>query len=66
MRFDPYNRLLKIQELELQLSKWELNLECEGSILHILLHSWEHEMWLLNFALDLHFYKPLFWSQTQG
>jgi hypothetical protein len=35
----------------LQLPKWELIWECEGSFPHTLLHSWEHEMWLLGFLL---------------
>jgi hypothetical protein len=30
----------------LQLSKWELIWECEGSFPHTFLHSREHEMWL--------------------
>jgi len=44
---------------ELQLPKWELTWECEGSFPHILLHSWEHERWLPNFIFGLHLRKPL-------
>jgi hypothetical protein len=33
--------------LGLQLPKWKFIWECGGSFFHILLHSWEHEMWLL-------------------
>jgi len=45
MNFDPCNRLLKIQKfIGLQLPKWEVIWECEGSFSHILLHSREHEM----------------------
>jgi hypothetical protein len=44
MNFDPYNYSLKIRELGLQLSKWELTWECAGSFPHTLLHSREHEM----------------------
>ncbi len=35
--------------MKLQLPKWELTWECEGSFLHTLLHFREHEMWLLGF-----------------
>jgi len=31
--------------LGFQLPKWELIWECGNSFPHILLHSWEHEMW---------------------
>ncbi len=50
----------------LRLPKWGLTWECEGSFPHILLHSWEHEMWLLGFPLGLHPCKPLPWSRAQG
>jgi hypothetical protein len=42
----------------LQLQKWELIWECEGSFPHTLLHSWEHEMWLLGFPLGPHLSSP--------
>jgi hypothetical protein len=42
----------------LQLPKWEFTWECENSFLHTFLHSQEHEMWLSNFPLGPHPYKP--------
>jgi hypothetical protein len=50
----------------LQLPKWELTWECEGSFLHILTHFQEHEIQLLGFPFGPHLYKPLPWSQAQG
>jgi hypothetical protein len=45
MGFDPYNRLLKIREsTETPTPKVGAPWECEGSFLHTLLHSREHEM----------------------
>jgi hypothetical protein len=52
--------------LGLQLPKWELTWECEGSFPHILLHTREHGMWLPSFIIDSHLCKPLFWSWAQG
>jgi hypothetical protein len=37
--------------LSFWLPKWKLIWECEGSFPHTLLHSWEHEMWLLGSLL---------------
>jgi hypothetical protein len=65
MGFDPYNYSLKVwKSIELQLPKWELIWECEGSFPHISLHSREHEMWLSGFPLGSHLYKPLPWSRV--
>ncbi len=67
MGFDPCNHSIKIRNPPgLQLPKWELTWECEGSFPHTLLHCWEHEMWFLGFLLGPHLYKPLPWLQTQG
>jgi len=49
-----------------QFPKWELTWECEGSFLHTLLHSREHEMWFPGFLLDPRLRKPLPWSRAQG
>ncbi len=45
---------------KLQLTKWELTWEYEGSFLHTILHSHEHEMWLLGFTLGPHLRSPCF------
>jgi hypothetical protein len=71
MGLDPYNRSLKVWESiespsKLQLPKWEFTWECEGSFLHVILHSWKHEMWLLGFLLGSQLCKPFPWSRTQG
>jgi hypothetical protein len=63
MNFDLWNCFLK---LRLQFLKWEPIWECVGSFLHTLLHSREHEMWILSFTFDLHLCKPLHWLQAQG
>jgi hypothetical protein len=39
--------------------------ECEGSFPHIMLHSYEHEMWFLGFTLGSHLCKLLPWLQAQ-
>jgi hypothetical protein len=63
----PYNRFLKIWENPpgLQLAKWELPWECEGSFPHTLPHSREHEMQLSSFSLGPHPCKPLPWSKAR-
>jgi hypothetical protein len=38
--------------------------ECGGSFPHTLLHSREHEMWLLGFTLGPQLCKPLPWSRA--
>jgi hypothetical protein len=45
--------------LGFQFSKWELTWGYGGSFPQILLHSWEHEMWLSGFTLGSHLCKPL-------
>ncbi len=52
--------------LRLQLPKWEPIWECGCSFLCILLHSREHEMWLLGFLFGPHPCKPILWSWAQG
>ncbi len=44
--------------LGLEFPKWEFIWECEGSFLHTLLHSQEHETWLPGFLLGPHPCKP--------
>jgi hypothetical protein len=45
MGFDPYNYAMKIREsIGTPIPNMEFTWECEGSFLHILWHSWEHEM----------------------
>jgi hypothetical protein len=52
MSFDPCNRSLKIQESTRTLTpKTGVPLGVQSSIPHTLLHSQEHEMWLLGFVL---------------
>ncbi len=59
MSFDPCNLLRRFESpLGLQLPKWELIWECEGPFSHILLHSQEHEMWLLGSLLGCTFASP--------
>ncbi len=48
----------------LQLLKWKLPWECEGSQEHE--GSREHEVWLPSFPLGLQPCKPLLWSRAQG
>jgi len=50
----------------LQLPKWKLPWECEGSFPHTFVHSREHDVWLLGFPLSPQPCKPLLWSRTQG
>jgi hypothetical protein len=46
----PTITLWKFKSLsKLQLPKWELTWECEGSFPHTLPHSWEHKMWFMAF-----------------
>jgi len=60
MGLDPYNYPLKIQKFTGTLTlKWEFIWECEGSFPHTLLHSQEHEMWLLGFPRGAQPCKPL-------
>jgi hypothetical protein len=59
LNFDPWNRPLKIWEfVGTPTPKVELPWECEGSFLHILLHSREHAEWLLGFLLALNLATP--------
>jgi hypothetical protein len=59
MSFDPCNRLLKIwKSIETQTPKVGANLGVWGSFRHTLLHSWEHEMWLLGSLLPHTFASP--------
>jgi hypothetical protein len=67
MSFDLCNRLLKIQKsIKTTFSKVKVHLGVSGSFPHTLLHSREHEMWLLGFTFDPHLCKPLPWSWAQG
>jgi hypothetical protein len=70
MGFDPCNFFLKIWESTGNLTpKMGVHL---GVWMFFLLHSptlsisREHEMWLSNFILGPHPYKPLLWSWAQG
>ncbi len=65
MGFGPFQESIRSPS-GLQLPKWELTRECEGSFPHTLLHSREHEMWLPGFPLGSHLCKPLHWSRAQG
>jgi hypothetical protein len=40
--------------------------ECEGSLLHTFLHSWEYVMWLPSFLLARTLATPLPWSRAQS
>ncbi len=64
--FDPWNCSLKIWEsIGTPTPKMGAHLGVyRGSFPHILLHSWEHEMWLPGFTFGLHLCKPLPWSQA--
>jgi hypothetical protein len=65
--FDLCNHILKIRKsIGTPTPNMEFIWECEGSFLHTLWHSREHETWLLSFLLNLQPCKPLFWSWTQG
>jgi hypothetical protein len=56
MGFDPCNYFLKIWDSTGALiPKVGAHWECDGSFLHTLLHSREHEMWLPSFLLALTF-----------
>jgi hypothetical protein len=61
MSFDPAIALWRFKNLlGLQLPKWEFIWECGGSFPHILLHSWEHEIWLPGSLLARTFVSPYF------
>ncbi len=59
--FDPCNLLLKIwKPIGIPTPKMRAPWECEGSFPHTLLHSREHEMWLLGFLLARILASPCF------
>jgi len=66
MSFNPCNCSLKIWEfIVTPIPKVEAHLGVCGFISSHLLHSQEHEMWLLGFTLGSHLCKPLLWSRVQ-
>jgi hypothetical protein len=52
--------------LRLQLPKWRLPWECEGSFPHILLHSQKHEMWFPGSLLAYTFASPCFGREPKA
>jgi hypothetical protein len=67
MNFDPCNCPLKIwKSIETPIPKVRAHLGVWGFIPSHFPASREHEMWLPNFIIGLHLYKPLPWSQAQS